>query len=394
MKNLTYRAPYQMLQLGYGITLAALLAVPVTAASVEDRLAELEKQTAQLAAENVTLKKQLGYSADGKAPAIVVAGGKVEKLSIGGFIQANAEFGNTPDGFRWGAENDRFLLRRARINLNAKLANDFSAKIEADFGANSMNANTARNGQLTDAYVQWSKYDFANVRVGQFKSPFGYEQLASDTKVLTVERSLSNDRLTVSRQIGMAVSGDLIGDELGYSVGAFNGNSVNIGVNDNEQFMWAGRLAGQAYDGEIAGKKVKLTAGLNGFTSENAAIASPATPANRRAGYGVDAQLTSGPATLLAEWLRNENDALAEQSGWSLLAGWTFDKNWRGVVRYETFDADTASNTDSTTDIWTVGFDYMFKGDDLKFSLNYLMGDQPSPADDGGRLLARMQVVF
>lgn len=396
MKNLTYRAPHQMLQLGYGLAFAALLTAPVAAASVEERLAELEKQTAQLAAENVTLKKQLGYSADGKAPVLVVAGGKVEKLSIGGFIQANAEFGDAPDS-RWGADNDRFLLRRARINLNAKLANDFSAKIEADFGANSMYTQDARNGQLTDAYVQWSKYDFANVRVGQFKSPFGYEQLASDTKVLTVERSLPNDRLTVSRQIGTTLSGDLIGDQLSYSVGAFNGNAsnanaINTALNDNEQFMWAGRLAGQAYEGEIAGQKVKVTAGINGFTSENAA--SGTTPANRRAGYGADAQLTSGPATLLAEWLRNENDALAEQSGWSLLAGWTFDKNWRGVVRYETFDANTASNTDSTTDIWTVGFDYMFKGDDLKLSLNYLMGDQPSPADDGGRLLARVQVVF
>ncbi len=374
-----------------GLLFAVLTAPVAYTASIEERLAELEKQTARLASENAALKKQLGYSADGKAPVLVVAGGKVEKLSLGGFIQTNAEFGDTPDS-RWAGENDRFFLRRARINLNAKLAHDFSARIEADFGANALNAGASRSGQLTDAYVQWSKYDFANLRVGQFKTPFGHEQLAADTRILTIERSLPNDRLTVNRQIGVAASGQLATDRLDYQLGAFNGNGVNTGLNDNEQFMYAGRLSGLAYDGEIAGQKVKLAAGINGFTSDNAA--SGTTPANRRAGYGADVQLTSGPATLQAEWLRNENDALAEQTGWALLAAWTFNPNLRGVVRYENFDANTASRADTTTEVWTLGLDYLFKGDDLKISLNYLHGDQPAPTDDGGRLLARLQVIF
>lgn len=385
MKTYPARIPLQLRTSCLALLVTTVTGLPAFAATVEERLAELEKQTAQLAAENSALRKQLGYSAEGKGPGPVATSGKVEKLTLGGFVQANTEFGDTPDS-RWAGENDRFFLRRARINLTAKLAHDFSARIEADFGANSLNAGAGRSGQFTDAYLQWSKFDSANVRIGQFKSPFGYEQLAADTRILTVERSLPNDRLTVSRQIGVSVFGPIIADQLDYQVGAFNGNGVNTGINDNEQFMYAGRLSGKAYQGQIAGREVKLTSGINAFTSEN--------PGNRRAGYGADLQLTSGPATLQAEWLRNENDALAEQAGWSLLAGWTFNKNWRGVARYETFDANTASSTDTTTDVWTVGVDYLFKGDDLKLSLNYLHGDQPTPADDGGRLIARLQVIF
>jgi phosphate-selective porin len=366
--------------------LALLGASHLAAATVEERLAELEKQTAALAAENAVLKKELGYSADGKAPVFVLPAGKVKKVVLGGFVQGNAEFGDAPDT-RWGTDDDRFLLRRARLNLTATLANDFTAKIEADFGANSLNTGAGSRGQLTDGYIQWSKYDAANVRIGQFKTPFGYEQLISDTKLLTIERALPNDRLTVSRQIGVAVMGDIVEKRLSYSVGAFNGNGVNTGQNDNENFMWAGRVSGQAYEGTIAGQPVKLTGGINAFTAQNDA------PSNRKVGYGMDVQAVSGPLTLLAEWLRNENDALAEAAGWSMLAAWRFNDNWRGLVRYETYDGDTAiANT--TTDVWTLGVDYLFKGDDLKFSLNYLLGEQPEPADDGGRLIARMQVVF
>lgn len=365
--------------------LALLGSSHLTAATVEERLADLEKQTARLAAENAALKKELGYSAEGKAPVLVLPAGKVQKVVIGGFVQANGEFGDAPDS-RWTSNDDRFLLRRARLNLTATLANDFSAKIEADFGANSLSAGAGARAQLTDGYIQWSKYDFANVRAGQFKTPFGYEQLVSDTKILTIERSLPSDRLTVSRQIGVAVSGEVADKKLGYSVGAFNGNGTNTGQNDNDNFMWAGRVSGQAYEGKIAGQSVKLTGGVNGFTTQDVG--------NHKAGYGADLQATAGPATIQAEWLRNENDTAAEQAGWAVLAGWKFDANWRGVVRYETLDTNTASSADTTTDVWTLGVDYLFKGDDLKLSLNYLLGDRPEPADDGGRVIARVQVVF
>jgi phosphate-selective porin len=374
------RASIQRLTLG----LALLGVFPLGAATVEERLAELEKKTAALAAENAALKKELGYSPEGKAPVFVLPAGKVQKIVIGGFIQANGEFGDTPDS-RWTTNDDRFLLRRARLNFTATLANDFTAKIEADFGANSMSTGAGARGQLTDGYIQWSKYDFANIRIGQFKTPFGYEQLTPDIRTLTVERTLPNDRLTVSRQIGAGVSGDIVEKKLAYSVGAFNGNGVNTGQNDNDNFMWAGRLSGQAYDGKIANQPVKLTAGANAFTSQDVG--------NQRTGYGLDLQAVSGPLTVQTEWLRNENDTAAEAEGWSVLSAWRVSEHWRGLVRYETYDSNTAA-ANTTTDLWTFGVDYLFNGDDLKLSLNYLLGDQPAPATDGGRLLARVQVVF
>jgi phosphate-selective porin len=63
------------------------------------------------------------------------------------------------------------------------------------------------------------------------------------------------------------------------------------------------------------------------------------------------------------------------------------------VVRYETFDSNTATGN-TTTEVWTLGINYLIKGDDLKLSLNYLSGQQPDPTPQGDRLIGRMQLMF
>lgn len=109
-------------------------------------------------------------------------------------------------------------------------------------------------------------------------------------------------------------------------------------------------------------------------------------------------QVKSGRFDAAAEWLRTKSspDATADftASGWSAIAGYhVIPKKLQAVVRYETYDPNTAVSGDES-DTWTVGFNYFIKGDDLKFSLNYLLGDPAGPLSDQGRLLARMQVIF
>lgn len=377
------------------IALLAALALPAFAApSVEERLSELEKKVSALAAENTALKKELGYSKDGKPPTTVAPGGKETKLVLGGFIHANAEFGDVPDA-RWAGISNRFFLRRARLNATATFASDFLAKIEADFGANTLGASSGLRAQLTDGYLQWNKYAFSVVRVGQFKTPFGYEQLVSDMKTYTIERSLPNDRLTFGRQVGASVSGDVVEKRISYSVGAFNGTGVNTSTNDNDQMMWVGRISGLVIDGKLGDAALKWSLGTNALRTRETGTGT--TFNGVRKGFGVDTQLAIGPADVWAEWLRGENRTIAgvvtKADGYSLLAAYKITPKWQGVVRYENYDSNTAT-TNTTTKVWTTGVSYLLRGEDLKFSLNYLIGDQPDGFDDGDRLIGRVQVVF
>lgn len=366
------------------LSLVLIASGSLPAATVEERLLQLESRIDSLSKENETLRRRLGEPSS--VP--VVAQGKEKALSIGGYAQFQAEFGDSPDS-RFPAEN-RIYIRRARLGVKASYLEDIDFVLQAELGSGKLTANTNYSANLADVYAVWKKYDFANVTLGQFKTPFGYEQAFSDVKLPLIERSLANDKLTLSRQIGAMVSGDIGTPRLHYAAGAFNGTGTNTNVNDNDSFSYVGRINGALVDR----KNFTLTAGANAFQSHDTA---PAFTGSRN-GLGLDLQAASGPVSLAAEWLRVKSDpdaaARFTAEGWSVLAGYmVVPKTLQAVVRYETFDPKNTVSGDDT-DIWTFGFNYFLKGDDLKLSLNYVLGDPAGASSNQGRVLARVQVVF
>jgi len=161
-------------------------------------------------------------------------------LTVGGLVQVQLEAGDRGDS-RWANGNDRFLLRRARLSGSGRFLADFDFRVELDLAGTLANT-TGLRAQLTDGYVTWTRFPAANVRTGQFKTPFGFEQLYPDPRLITLERSLVNDRLTLNRQLGAQVAGDFLDKRLTYAVGEFNGNGANNDFNDNEKFVLAGRV--------------------------------------------------------------------------------------------------------------------------------------------------------
>ena len=150
------------------------------------------------------------------------------KLTLGGYIQANFESGDVSafEGrFGLNALKDRFRLRRARISLTGDYKEEFEFKIEGDFeqsdaaitalrtvnpitGATTTVTNSNRvEFSATDIFVNWHRYPEANIKVGQYKAPFGLENLTPDTQILTIERSLPTGALTPERQIGVMLWG-------------------------------------------------------------------------------------------------------------------------------------------------------------------------------------------
>ena len=382
-------------------------------ASILERLATLERRFDELAAENKTLRDQLAAAQAAKpaaaavatspaptsaaepakpakpAPVYVAAAGKEAKIALGGFFHINAESGDAPDA-RWAGVHDRFFIRRARLNAAGSFAEDFSFKIEGDFGNNSAGGRSGYSAQMTDGFVTWSANPAASVRAGQFKTPFGYEQLMPDTKVQTVERSLPNDRLTVSRQIGVGLFGDVVPKRLAYSTGIFNGNGVNNGDNDNDDFLYVGRLSGTIAQGGEDDGRYQIDAGVNAFTMDTTGTTV------QRDGLGLDLQVSWGPATLTGEWLRNDFTSAtgieSDADGWALLATWAINKRWLLMGRVESFDPSSLAANDET-DSWTLGGAYLINGDNIKLTLNYMQGTVGT-ADSNGRLLGRLQIVY
>ncbi len=366
--------------------------------SVEERLQALEQQVQHLAKENADLKKELGWK-DRQAPVFVQPTGKETRLSVGGFLQAQAEFGHAADP-RWAGVKDRFYFRRARIYVQGSFAEDFDFKAELDLGGNSLSAATGLLARASEIYIGWRKYPAAMVRFGQIKAAFGAEQLSSDSRGFTVERTLPNDRLTDGRQLGFSLGGEIHDGKLGYLLTLHNGNGTNTSANDNSKFQRAAR----AYFTPVATSDDRLVFGVNGLWTEDAGGSKPGfgLAANlftgERSAWGVDGLWHHGRLDLFAEYLHNTfkpaGSAEFEADGWQATAAYYLvPGRLQGVVRHEEFDPSTGvgGNTIRSS---TVGLNYLIKGEDLRLMLDYIYGEVPGLNGDGGRVLTRMQVLF
>jgi phosphate-selective porin OprO and OprP len=329
----------------------------------------------------------------------------------GGLLQVQGEAGDPGDSRIDGG--DRIYLRRARLNATATFPEHFVARLELELAGSLSKASSLR-AQVTDGYIEWNRYGALTVRAGQFKTPFGYEQLYADARLPTIERSLGNDRLTVGRQLGLDVLGSV--GPLNYSAGFFNGTGTNNNFNDNGNYLYAGRIAATLPGGISTGAgEVTGAIGVDGMSSKDQSVAlasdfaldsTPETSAldavfsGRRYAVGVDGQVRVGPFELWAEYLRETFEpkdrvpaSRFRSEGWYAQGTWfALPKRLQVVVKYDTFDPDRLLRS-SDTRTWTAGLNYFVRGDNLKLQVDYLRTRLPS-GETQNKALGRVQALF
>ena len=381
--------------------------------AIEERLKKLEQEVSDLKKENEQLRRDLGLEVVARQSDVRVAG-KAEAVQFGGMVQAQSESGDRGDA-RFTDSNARIYLRRVRLNLAGRFAEEFNFRAEMEL-AGSL-ANTAGfRGQLTDAYVNWNRFDSANVRVGQFKTPFGFEQLYADPRLYTVERSLVNDRMTPGRQIGIQLGGEAYYERFNYAVGLFNGSSTNQNFNDNDKFLTAARISVVPFSGRFLENQSRWSLGANAFRSTDTNLAgapefgfdsTPSTPAKddlflgRRRAVGYDTQFEVGPFELWGEYLRGAYEptnrlplSQLRTNGWYGQASYfvIFDK-LQLVARREAFDPNLHLAGDGTQST-VFGVNWYFKQHDLKLQVDWMRSELPGLSKEQQKFIARLQSVF
>jgi phosphate-selective porin OprO/OprP len=101
---------------------------------------------------------------------------------------------------------------------------------------------------LEDANINWDvtkgKKLFM-VKVGQYKVPFGLQELVSSGSQQLVDRTLVSNVYSRGRDTGATVWGVLGNNKFEYRAGIFNGNGLTRSVNDNAQFQKNARVTFQ-----------------------------------------------------------------------------------------------------------------------------------------------------
>jgi phosphate-selective porin len=437
---------------------------PLAAESPSDakRIEELERTVAELKKEVAELKKKetasvsegkmktkISYDGktyvekavveEAKTPIYVQQRGSELKLVLGGFVQVNFEDGDVSafEGrFGQTAIKDRFRLRRARINLTGDFAEQFDFKMEGDFGQSDGTSGNRTAFSATDIWVNWHQIPALQVKAGQYKAPFGLEQLTPDTSLLTIERTLPTGAITPDRQIGAELWGKPLTsiwpeqkDLLTYYAGIFNGNGRNITVNDNNNFMFAGRVELQPFKGKIAGQNsflklggdvlnsrdeqgVNISQSSNLLVNDDGSLSPFVLPsADQRTAWSVDAWLELGPFDLIGEYLQERVQGRTVNGVPPEFANFTTDgfyvtgayflipKKLQAVVQWQYLNPGQKGN-DGLYSILG-GLNYYIHGDDLKLMVNYIhtWSDfrQANPEfgeDQFDEVIGRVQLMF
>ena len=452
---------------------SSLICLPLCAqgspAQSEERLQNLEKAVRQLQQRNAELENEVHElkskhgpfapilsSPEGKAVAgnenkavftepspplvDVHPGGSEYKLTLGGYIQANLESGDVSafEGrFGSAALKDRIRLRRARITLTGDFVEQFDFKIEGDLEQSDGLSPSTRTGfSGTDIFINWHQFAEANIKAGQWKAPFGLEQITPDTQIFTIERSLPTGALTPERQIGVMLWGkpltNILPDQkdlITYYAGIFNGNGRNFNNNDNNEFMYVGRLEVQPFKGKVMSQEASLklagdylfsrdetgtniSPALNLKVNSDGSLMAYTLPSpDERNAWSVDGWLNIGPFDLIGEYFSESVDgrtvngipplfANFDPHGWYVQASYfVIAKKLQAVVKWEELIPDQLSN-DGIHSI-TGGLNYYIHGNNVKVMANYVHtwsdfreANPQFGQDEFNEVLLRMQVVF
>jgi hypothetical protein len=254
-------------------------------------------------------------------------------------------------------ERDSFRLRRMKMKFDGWVySQDLTYELQINF-ADSANV-------LEDANVN---YDFTKgkklfmIKAGQYKVPFGRQELTSSGSQQFVDRSAVSNTFARGRDIGVQLWGTPNGGVLDWRVGVFNGGGRTISRNDNDDLQLNARLQWAPFgdpkysEGDFDSTDKPLFAVAAQYEANEFPIAAAgAVPAHAddRTIVGGDAVFKFKGFSVFGEFFDREHDRTAGQSdfddeGYNVQAGYfVIPKKFEVALRFAEFDPNSDRDDD------------------------------------------------
>ncbi|MFZ5554051.1 MAG: porin [Bacteroidota bacterium] len=318
---------------------------------------------------------------------------KKYKPEISGVVQVHYlnEFNTNGDSLR---DPDGFRILRARLTAKGKISKKISYEVMVDPRA------PEQGGVLRDAYLGFHYLKNQEIKVGQQKTQFGWENRESMTQLYTVNRAEMSDAVSRGenlRDIGIGLIGHIpINEKLRFenAVTFTNGTRMNVtGPYDfNSKKVCWGRL-GLRYKSDKITVKIGGSFAFGGLRYLNNLIDDPSDDIYADIfRTGTDIQIDHDYFFMAAEFAMGTDKVsdtlIAEPIG------------YQGLLAIKTkYKAGPLIRYDVNEDEWkvlTLGAYYGLPKDRFRFLLNYVIRgnitDIPGGHDD--RLYLQMQVTF
>jgi len=321
-----------------------------------------------------------------------------------------------------GDSKGSFRIRRAKFKIDGwfykpwllyELQLNWPAVTGANVGA-----------LLEDANINW---DLSHgdrkfmIKFGQYKVPFGRQQITSSGSQQFVDRSQVSDTYARGRDTGLQLWGRLLGDKVEWRVGAFNGNGLTRTTNDNDTFQWNARVMiqpnGVAPLGTGLGNSGPLFSESDFETTDKPIWAVAANYERNdfhRTTTGIDLKdrvfefdgiFKFKGLFLTADYYMREREpeppasggtpVKFDSNGWYLQGGYLFGvrRQWELAGRYGTFDPTSLTAGNDQRE-WRVGASYYYVRHALKVQADYGRLENKATGVKNDELRVQTQFLF
>jgi phosphate-selective porin OprO and OprP len=134
-----------------------------------------------------------------------------------------------------------FRIRRAKTSIDGWVWRpELMVDVQVGWAAADSGFEGSTFSGLEDAALTWdlSKRQAFEIKIGQYKVPFGRQESTSSERLQFVERDILSGEFTHSRDVGVTVQGLVLEKKLSYRAGVFNGNGRNKPTNDNSKYQY------------------------------------------------------------------------------------------------------------------------------------------------------------
>jgi hypothetical protein len=270
-----------------------------------------------------------------------------------------------------------FKIRQARVVLKGNVFKDIRFKLQVD---------SARTPILLDAEIVLGLSSYARFTIGQFKVPFGIENLIPGADLDMINRSNTVNLLcpgrptgAVGRDIGIVVSGRI--SSLMYTMGVFNGSGINQSDLNGHKDL-AGRLVFSPFS--------ELAFGLSHYAGKYSPLYG--APVVKKSRTGVDLFFVHDGFSLKGEYIL-VRDTQMEGYGFYVQGGcFLLHDKIEVLTKYDFVDTDFIDRIDRFAVI-TLGINYFFSKR-TKFQINYEYHREGSTEAPRSVILAQFQAGF
>jgi hypothetical protein len=257
-----------------------------------------------------------------------------------GYIRNDSTINTINSVFSDASMEDGFKLIRSRFTFKGDIDPKVSMNVQIDVAARHA-TNTQALNLITDAYFDMKFLKGHNIRLGQFKLPFGLENPISDAKTFPINASVVKNTSINTRDIGIDISAKHPTYE--YHIAAVNGAGQNKNDNNSKKDV----LASAAVIWH------KMTIGASAINSKG-----DSAQTTLRHGYDGYVQALPNWGEVDFEFMRGTDRTAARRHGWyASVFPKLNDRTWI-VARYERYDPNKAATTPNGVTRTTAGILY------------------------------------